>query len=134
MKERADLVAGWLAKAQSDRVALDVTLRAKALDAACFHAQQASEKYLKAFLTHHEAPFPYTHNLSKLVELCAQVDPDFRSLLPQVEPLTPYAVRPRYDASFWPSQEVAEEARSSAHVVREFVLDRLPEDTRKAAE
>jgi hypothetical protein len=27
MKEKADLVAGWLRKAQSDRVALDVTLR-----------------------------------------------------------------------------------------------------------
>jgi HEPN domain-containing protein len=134
MKEKAELVLGWLRKAQSDSVALDVTLRARVLDAACFHAQQAAEKYLKAFLTHHEAPFPYTHNLSKLVELCAQVDPDFRSLLPQVEPLTPYAVRPRYDASFWPSQEAAEEARSSAHAVLEFVLCRLPDDVRKAAE
>src|SRR5208283_4068544 len=100
----------------------------------CFHAQQAAEKYLKAFLTHHEAPFPYTHNLSKLVELCAQIDPDFRSLLPQVAPLTPYAVRPRYDASFWPTQEEAEQARSVAHAVFEFVLHRLPDDIRKAAE
>jgi hypothetical protein len=29
MKEKADLVLGWLRKAQSDRVALDVTLRAR---------------------------------------------------------------------------------------------------------
>ena len=134
MKEKAELVLGWLRKAQSDEVAVDVTLRAHALDVACFHAQQAAEKYLKAFLTHHEAPFPYTHNLSKLVELCAQIDPDFRSLLPQVAPLTPYAVRPRYDASFWPTQEEAEQARSVAHAVFEFVLRRLPDDIRKAAE
>ena len=134
MKEKADLVAGWLAKAQSDRVALDVTLRAKALDAACFHAQQAVEKYLKAFLTYHEAPFPYTHNLTKLVELCAQIDPDFRSLLPEVEPLTPYAVRPRYDASFWPSQETAEAASSAARSALEFVMHRLPDNFRKSAE
>ena len=134
MKEKAELVLGWLRKAQSDEVAVDVTLRAHALDVACFHAQQAAEKYLKAFLTHHEAPFPYTHNLSKLVELCAQVDPDFRSLLPQVEPLTPYAVRPRYDASFWPSQEVAEEAGTVAHDVSKFVRHRLPDDIWKAAE
>jgi HEPN domain-containing protein len=86
MKEKAELVRGWLRKAQSDEVALDVTLCARALDVACFHAQQAAEKYLKAFLTYHEAPFPYTHNLSKLVELCAQIDSDFRSLVPQVEP------------------------------------------------
>jgi HEPN domain-containing protein len=134
MKEKAELVLGWLRKAQSDGVALDVTLRARALDAACFHAQQVAEKYLKAFLTHHEVPFPYTHNLTKLVELCAQIDIEFRSLLPQVEPLTPYAVRPRYDASFWPNQEAAEEARSSARAVLEFVLHRLPDDIRKAAE
>ena len=134
MKEKAELVLGWLRKAQSDGVALDVTLRARALDAACFHAQQAVEKYLKAFLTHHEATFPYTHNLSKLVELCIAIDPDFRSLLPQAESLTPYAVRPRYDASFWPSQEAAEAAQSSALAVREFVLHRMPDDIKKATE
>jgi HEPN domain-containing protein len=60
MKGKAELVLGWLRKAESDNVALDLTLRARALDAACFHAQQAAEKYLKAFLTHHELPFPYT--------------------------------------------------------------------------
>jgi HEPN domain-containing protein len=75
MKEKAELVLGWLRKAESDTVALDLTLRARTLDAACFHAQQATEEYLKAFLTYYEAPFPYTHNLTKLVELCAQVDP-----------------------------------------------------------
>jgi len=134
MKEKAELVLGWWRKAQSDKIALEVTLRAQALDVACFHGQQAAEKYLKAFLIHQEAPFPYTHNLSKLVELCAQVDPEFRPFLPRVEPLTPYAVRPRYDVSFWPSQEEAEEAQSVAHALFEFVRRRLPDDIWKAAE
>jgi HEPN domain-containing protein len=102
------------------------TLRARALDAACFHAQQAVEKYLKAFLTHHEATFPYTHNLAKLLDLCVRIDDVFQSLLPQIEPLTPYAVRLRYDSSFWPSAEAAEEARSAALAVRQIVLARLP--------
>ena len=52
MKERADLVRGWLRKAASDAVAMDASLNAGALDAACFHAQQTAEKYLKAFLIH----------------------------------------------------------------------------------
>lgn len=133
MKERTELVLGWLRKAQNDIVALDVTLRARALDAACFHAQQAAEKYLKTFLTYHEVTFPYTHNLAKLLDFCAQIDAGFRSLLPRVEPLTPYAVRPRYDASFWPSLEAAEEARSAALAVRDFVIDRLPESLREEA-
>ena len=126
MKEKAELVRGWLRKAESDSLALEVTLGAGALDAACFHAQQSAEKYLKAFLTHQEIPFPYTHNLTKLVELCAGIDSEFRSLLPRVEALTPYAVRPRYDPYFSPNQETANQARASAFTVRDFVLDRLP--------
>jgi HEPN domain-containing protein len=114
MKEKAELVRGWVRKGDGDRLALDVTLRAGALEAACFHAQQAVEKYLKAFLTHRGVPFPYSHNLAKLVELCAGVDSEFRSLLPTVEPPTPFAVRPRYDPSFSPSERIADESRSAA--------------------
>jgi len=128
MKEKADLVRGWLRKAESDSVALDASLRAGALDAACFHAQQVAEKYLKAFLTQAGISFPFTHNLAKLVELCVGSDPAFRSLLRVVEPLTPYAAELRYDQEFWPSLDVAEAARSSASLVRELVLKKLPPD------
>jgi hypothetical protein len=58
------------------------------------------------------------------------VDATFTSLLPVVAPLTPYAVELRYDDSFWPSEDVAEEARSSALAVLRFVLERLPADIR----
>ena len=126
MKERGDLVRAWLAKADSDGRALDGSLGAGAFDAACFHAQQGVEKRLKAFLIHAGVEFPFTHNLSKLVEACAGKDAEFRDLLPVVEPLTPYAVELRYDADFWPSREVAEKARAAAQAVRDFVLKRLP--------
>ena len=126
MRENADVVRGWLRKAKSDEVALDASLSAGALDAACFHAQQAAERYLKAYLIHANVEFPFTHNLAKLVGLCAGVDPAFRSLIPVVEPLTPYAVELRYDHEFWPSVIVAEDARSSASAIRDFVLARLP--------
>lgn len=129
MRENADLVRGWLRKARSDGTALDASLKAGAFDAACFHAQQAAEKYLKAFLTHGRAKFPFTHNLAKLIELCAGLDGSFRVLISVVEPLTPYAVELRYDADFWPSIEVAQEARARAMTVREFVLRKLPPET-----
>ncbi|MFZ0963000.1 MAG: HEPN domain-containing protein [Terriglobia bacterium] len=61
MKEKADAVRGWLRKAASDFVSIDATIAAGSLDAACFHAQQAAEKYLKGFLAFHDKPFPYTH-------------------------------------------------------------------------
>lgn len=134
MKDAAELCRGLLRKAKSDRIAMEASLAAQAFDAACFHAQQMTEKCLKAFLAHRSVAFPYTHNLTKLMEIAAGIDETFRSLLPTVAPLTPYAVELRYDDSFWPSRQVAEEARSSAMAVFRFVLDRLPADIRKSAE
>ena len=78
--------------------------------------------------------FPYTHNLTKLIEIGAGIEAAFRSLLPAVAPLTPYAVELRYDDSFWPTPQEAEEAQASALAVCQFVMDRLPSDIRKAVE
>ena len=128
MKERADLVRGWLRKAQSDEKAMEASFQTGALDAACFHAQQAAEKYLKAFLTHATVTFPYTHNLAKLVDLCSGQDPSVRSLISCAELLTPYAVEARYDLDFWPSVAATKRACSCARTVREFVVRRLPRE------
>ncbi len=126
MKEKADLVRGYLRKAGGDCLAMQASLTAGAMDAACFHAQQAAEKYLKAFLTEWSVDFPFSHNLAKLVELCATLDPAFKSLHSLVVPLTPYAVELRYDADFWPTAESAQEAIASALSVKDFILSRLP--------
>jgi HEPN domain-containing protein len=125
----------WLLrKANSDRIAMEASLAAQALDAACLHAQQMAEKCLKGFLAYRSVAFPYAHNLTKLIEIGAGIDATFRSLLPTVAPLTPYAVELRYDDSFWPNEQVAEEARSSALAVLRFILDRLPTEIRQSAE
>ncbi len=131
MKDAAELCRGLLRKAKSDRMAMQASLEAKAFDAACFHAQQLTEKCLKAFLAYRQVGFPYTHNLTKLIEIGAGIDSTFRSLLPTVTPLTPYAVELRYDDSFWPTRQVAEEARASAVAACQFVLDRLPPERRE---
>jgi len=118
MKRKTDLVYGWLKKAASDMRALEASIGAEAFDAACFHAQQAAEKALKAFLIGTETEFPHTHNLTKLVALCASFDDRFSGLRETVEPLTPYAVEMRYDAEFWPSESDARDAgRRAAEVV-----------------
>lgn len=120
-------MSGWIAKAESDlaNAALCIANRT-ALDTACFHAQQAAEKYLKAYLTAQDMPFPLVHNLEKLVELCANRDPAFAALLTLAEELTPYAVELRYDSEFWPTQETAASAEAAARAIRELVLERLP--------
>ena len=134
MKDPAEVCRGLLRKGRQDRIALDALLPAQALDTACFHAQQAAEKWLKAFVAYHNVPFPHTHNLAKLVEACAGIDPAFRLLTPTVAPLTPFAVELRYDDAFWPTESVAKEARASALEVLEFVLARLPAEMRTFAE
>lgn len=126
MKSQADLVQGWLRKAHSDMIAVEALVNASAFDTACFHAQQAAEKYLKAYLTQETVTYPYTHNLVKLVELCAASDDTFRTLLPVVTALVPYAVELRYDAEFWPDEQTAREARVFALDVERFVLMRIP--------
>jgi HEPN domain-containing protein len=133
MKKKADIVCGWLRKAASDIVVLEAALGAGAFDGACFHAQQAAEKYLKGFLSFHDQPFPYSHNLGDLTELCAGIDARFRTLTPMASELTPYAVRLRYDDTFWPTLDVAKQAHASALAIREFVLNRLPKEIVDAA-
>jgi HEPN domain-containing protein len=51
-----ELTAEWGAKAEGDFATAGRELRARKrpnYDAACFHAQQTAEKYLKAFLQEH---------------------------------------------------------------------------------
>jgi HEPN domain-containing protein len=129
MKTRADLVRGWLRKSQSDLDSTGLCLASgKALDVACFHAQQAAEKCLKAFLVARGIEFPFVHNIEKLVELCAREEPAFSALKTIGQSLTPFAVELRYDEEFWPAIETAREAFDAAVTIRQLVVDRLPAD------
>jgi len=132
-KSKADLVRGWLEKARRDlKVALNELRGSEPFtDIICFHAQQAAEKYLKAYLTWHEIEFPKTHALEDLVLLAGQKDPAFLALKDEVALLTPYAVETRYPEFEEPLLEDAREAVQVAEKVREFVLRRLPEEISK---
>jgi len=81
MKNKIDLVKGWLLKAESDLSNVRMCLtNNQSLDTGCFHAQQAAERFIKAYLTEQEIEFPFIHNLEKLIELCATRDPSFQSI------------------------------------------------------
>jgi HEPN domain-containing protein len=134
MKEKRDLIRAWIRRAESDLAIVEMCLaNEKSLDAACFHSQQAAEKYLKAYLTAAEVEFPFVHNLEKLIEICSEKDPRFLTIKPAGEELTPYAVQARYDTDFWPPLDVVRGAREAATTIRDFVLGRLPPDVLKEA-
>ena len=69
-------VRGWLRKAGKDLATAEYELRADPpfADDVVFHAQQAAEKSVKAFLSWHRVPFRKTHNLVELGEPSCQID------------------------------------------------------------
>ncbi|MFV9507359.1 MAG: HEPN domain-containing protein [Oscillochloridaceae bacterium umkhey_bin13] len=130
MSSPADLVRGWLLKGDSDLATARLVINSNGpYDTACFHAQQAAEKYLKGFLAHAGLPLPFTHNLEELEQRCAAAAPapDFSNI--DLTILTPYAVQLRYDPGFWPEQDTAREAVDLATQVRAAVLTVLPTAT-----
>lgn len=89
----------WADKAEGDWYSAGRELRARQhpnYDAACFHAQQCAEKYLKARL--HEAGLVVarTHHLIDLLNLALTIEPTWTSLGPRLATLTAYAVDIRY--------------------------------------
>jgi HEPN domain-containing protein len=133
MKTHEDLARGLWLKGKSDLANAQMCLDAGlALDTACFHAQQAAEKCLKAHLTLNRMDFPYMHNLAALVEMCKSRDDSFEAIMKPAQLLTPYAVEARYDDDFWPDQETTREAVLQAKVMLDFILMRLPEPFRSS--
>lgn len=98
-------------------------------DIICFHAQQAGEKYIKAYLVWQEIEFPKTHSLEDLILLATQKDPSFSGLVEDAGILTPYAVEIRYGESEEPLFEDAKKAVEVTEQIREFILERLPNET-----
>lgn len=121
------LTAEWIEKAEGDFATAGRELRARRrpnYDAACFHAQQTAEKYLKAFLQEHRVAFPKTHSLIELLELCLRVDASFefqRNLLIRMDR---YAVSYRYPGES-ADKDKARQAFQAVKAVRTFLREKL---------
>jgi HEPN domain-containing protein len=93
------LTREWVEKAEGDFTTARRELRARKdpnYDAACFHAQQCAEKYLKACLQEEDLPFGRTHNLSALLNSVLSVEPSWADLQPALRALTTFAIGVRY--------------------------------------
>jgi len=119
MKHKSDLAVGWLSKGDSDLKTARLIADADGpYDTACFHAQQAIEKYLKSLLAFYGLDIPRTHDLEELQLICAQFV-DFNQL--SLEELSNYAVSVRYDFEFWPDVEAAKEALIVVEKIRGMI-------------
>ncbi len=93
----------WVKKAEGDFISAQREYRARRLpnyDAACFHAQQCAEKYLKACLQEKNIPFGKTHNLSALLDLLIPLESSWEMTRPFLLALTAFAIDFRYPGEF----------------------------------
>ena len=120
-----DAVEQWMIKVAEDLQSADVLLGVGLIDNTCFHAQQAGEKALKAYLVQFLEDIPHTHNLGKLCQLCMEHDESFADILRMSSSLTAFAVRTRYPAASIYTAEDAEEAIKKASQIFMFVQERI---------
>lgn len=85
-----------------------------------YHAQQCAEKYLKAFLVFHQIDFPYTHSITRLLEIGAGILSinEFK----EAEMLTSYAITTRYPGE---DEEVTKEEALAAIKASELVKEKI---------
>jgi len=128
---KRELVRHWLA------IALDDLASARKLaqepdahlNTAVFHCQQAAEKAVKAYLVFRDQPFEKIHDIAKLMNQAAGLEPRFQPLFSLGAPLTRFVAQFRY-----PSVEIAaseaefEEALQAAQQLFSFVLSLLPKE------
>ncbi|MEA3401835.1 MAG: HEPN domain-containing protein [Armatimonadota bacterium] len=124
-----DELAEWLRRASEDldcaRVLLEMTEHYENI---AFLAQQAGEKYLKAYLFYHGVSFPATHDITHLINLVATVDQDLADAADDARALSRYSVAARYPTpDLTVSCEDAARLVGIAGAVRSLVLEALPD-------
>lgn len=118
------LVESWLTKAEHDLWMAETALEKPDSpgDMVSFHAQQCTEKCLKAALVWAQVDFPKTHNLRLLVDLLGPIWPEMPFSSSEASRLTLYAVSSRYPDEWREvSREEAEQTVEMAKRVREAV-------------
>lgn len=129
---KAEFVRQWLGKAGEDlRVCRRLVREVGLSGVAGFHAQQAAEKALKAFLVWHQVEFSKSHDVGKILELVSLIDVELASRVKAAGSLTPFAVQYRYptDLPEPTVEDIGMAVRIAEHVFEE-VLARLPSEFR----
>lgn len=93
----------------------------------CFHAQQAAEKYLKAYLISRGAQVERTHDLEFLLARCQRFDPTLGALLNDCQALSDHAVDSRYpDMLGDDAEKLARDAVEMCDRICRAIAERFP--------
>lgn len=121
-----DFIKLWFEKADHDikNARIIISTAPDILDTACFHCQQAVEKYLKAFLLYKKRRIEKTHMTTELQIKCSEIDIDFAKI--DLKNLEDFAVDIRYpDDSLVPTLDEAKEYLQIADNIKELVIRKV---------
>jgi HEPN domain-containing protein len=113
----------WIEKAEEDWNVMLKAYRARknpAFNAACFHAQQCAEKYLKGRLEEAGIAFARTHDLILLLNQTLSVEPGWAIIQPELDYLNNFSVIYRYPGHSATKSE-AKDAVSACRKVRRLI-------------
>ena len=86
----------WINRAASNLARARQSLPGAYLEDFCFDAQQAAEKAVKVVFIHRAMPFPYVHDLERLLKLLARGGVKIPKYVWKAKELTPFAYQTRY--------------------------------------
>jgi len=128
MSEPDSLISAWIRKAEHDILNIENNLDAKEIpwDTICFHAQQAAENLLQAFLLTQGRDIQRTHDLVAILSECVKLNPNLSRLEDDCRKLTHFAVSGRYpDDLFEPDERDGRNMVEAVKRVRESILPLL---------
>lgn len=121
-----DYINKWLEKAEHDMAAAKLLIEANPmiLDVACFHCQQAVEKYLKAYLIFNNIIIKKTHSIDVLISECGLIDTEFSTI--DFKNLDEFAVDIRYPDHFLqPDLKETKDYYAIAIQIQKLVLEKI---------
>jgi HEPN domain-containing protein len=127
-------VKEWLSHADDDLRLARVAFKLKSAvpyKLIAYHAQQCAEKCLKAYLVFQKTDFPYTHDLSLLLDKFPTAD--WVEGLKYTEVLSSYAITTRYPGKDKVTKKEALKAVALADTVRKTVVKALAREGLKVA-
>lgn len=120
-------VTDWLSRADEDILIAELAIKNDGPpNLICFHAQQAAEKCLKAFLSYREFTVRKVHDLPTLIVDCAKFDAEFLEFKENAIYLTQFYIETRYpgDMPIFNINE-ARKALNGALDIKKFVLSKI---------
>jgi len=118
------LIKGWLEKAENDYQIAKILADGEPAfyNEACFHCQQAVEKFFKAVIIYHTGDFERTHDLIGLFETICDLEIEFKSFTKDnIADLNTYYTRTRYVSDVALVVEDAHNAIKIVEKVKRFV-------------